>query len=254
MALNLTKELGRKEILVPHLNNWFARAEFPDEITVKIHMNKEEDDAFHPSSASACARELYALREEHVEPRKKDGNAYKIFMFGHYAHAILQYIIVEGLGFATWDDIEREFRYDMKTTAGNPYEIRGFTDVAYCNIPGQDAPLLVDVKTMMARLYALNEIPRSTLVKYEAQIKMYLAFTELDKAIMLCSEKDTPHRFKEHYVYRDDDFVDSVMEKWEYVVDCQVSGDLPDCTCDSPVDCSVKNLYDIAPYSKNTKT
>jgi len=252
--LNLTKELGRKEILVPHLNNWFARGEFPDEIPIKIHMNKEKDDAFHPSSASLCARHIYALREEHLPKANTMGQTYKTFMFGHYAHAVLQWVVVEGLGFATWDDIEREFDFHFETEAGNPYRIRGFTDVAFCNVPGQDAPLLIDIKTMQARLYAMNELPGFLKEKYEAQVKMYLAFAELEKAIVLLVEKDSPHRYKEHYVYVDEQFVDTVIDKWEHVVDSQVNGEIPDCTCESPLDCPVKDYYEFGINSKTTET
>src|SRR5882672_1777489 len=88
-------------LLVPHLNNWFAVAEFPEEIVLTIRPNKEKDDAFHPSSALQCSRELYAKLEDDLPPERTRMESEKTFMIGRYYHEMIQYIVVEGLGLAT---------------------------------------------------------------------------------------------------------------------------------------------------------
>lgn len=247
------KNFQRDQILVPHLNNWFANAEFPDVIPFEINPNKEKDNAFHPSSALRCLRELYALREGDIPNEEHSMESHKIFMFGHYAHALIQWIVVEELGFASWEDIEQEYDFgwdkaegdydgSLVTDNGNPYRVRGFVDIARCNVPNRGT-YLVDIKTMNARIFAQTNTPESTVEKWEAQVKLYLDFTGQDEAIVLQAEKDSPHRFKEHLVRADPRFVDEIVAGWEIVVDAQASGEIPECTCLDPQACAAKGIY-----------
>ena len=245
--------MGKKELLVPHLNNWFANGEFPDEIPFSVHPNKEEDDAFHPSSALACARVLLAARAGELPHQDHDANAQKTFMIGHMYHGLIQWIVVNGLKFATEDDIEKEYDFNFVTAKGNPYRVRGFVDVDRCVIPGKGT-YLVDVKTMHSRMYAQDGLPLSLRDKYEAQVKIYLAFAQLDEAIILQVEKDGPHRFKEYMVRADPDLVDGIVAKWEDVVDHEAAGTVPDCTCDDPSSCPVKGIYAVNPKPRTTRS
>ena len=240
---SFAKHFQKNEILVPHLNNWFANAKFDDEIpfAISIHPNKEKDDAFHPSSATKCSRALFAQFRKDLPEEKPPADAQKIFMFGHFSHAIIQKIVVE-LGFCDDADIEKEYDFHFETELGNPYRVRGFLDIARCTIPNRGT-YLVDIKTMNARIYAQQTLPEATMEKYEAQVKLYLEFENLDEAIILAVEKDTPHRFREIIVKRDTDFVDGTIERWEDVVDALAQGRVPDCTCLNPGNCPVKGLY-----------
>lgn len=243
LSNNFGKHFARNEILVPHLNTWFAHAKFDDEIPfdIVIHPNKEKDDAFHPSSALKCSQALFAAFRKDLPEENHPADLQKTFMFGHFSHAIVQKIVVE-LGFATPDDIEKEYDFHFETEAGNPYRVRGFIDIARCVVPNRGT-YLVDIKTMNARVYAQQNLPESTMEKYEAQVKLYLAFEELDEAIILCVEKDTPHRFKEIVIQSDPDFVDAALERWESVTDALVEGRVPPCTCSNPSNCPARKLY-----------
>lgn len=241
LSNSFTKNLRRDEILVPHLNTWFQNGVFPDEIPFSVHMNKEKDDAFHPSSALKCSQEIFALRRGDLPDEMIASDSQKNFMVGHMYHGLLQWIIVEGLGFAEWDDIEKEFDFKFDTPAGNPYRVRGFLDVAQCTVPNR-GEYLVDVKTMNSRIYSTG-LPDSMYAKYSAQVKLYLEFVDLDDAIILCVEKDTPHRFKEILIKRDTAFVEETVVRWESVVDALTSGEVPDCTCSNPSKCPAKGLY-----------
>jgi len=243
--LNTSKfaHLRKNEILVPHLNAWLARGEFPDEIPIKIGMNKEKDDAFHPSSATKCSRQLYAEMTGDLIDGKPTAEQQLTFSIGHMYHGFIQWILVEGLGFCTWDDIEKEHDLKFTTQNGNPYRVRGFIDCARCVVPNRGT-YLVDVKTMNTRLFAQDNLPASTHERYEAQVQIYLEFEDLDEAIILCVSKDSPHRFKEVIVHRDTDFVERTMDRWEDVVDAMASGEIPDCTCFDPSSCPTRKLYD----------
>lgn len=239
----LSKPYKDRGVLSPYLDNWFATADFPDELVFTVHMNKEKDDAFHPSSAYGCAREVYGRRVGDISYPALTGVSYKNFMYGHFSHEIIQYVLVHELKFAKPEDIEKEYYFrNLKTAKGNSYSIRGFTDVARCRIPNSKE-YLVDIKTVNARIFAQDQLPLNTWNKYVAQVQLYLEFEDVDECILLCSEKDTPHRFKEYIVPRDGDAVDSIITKWESVVDALAEGVVPDCTCDDPDTCPARDVY-----------
>jgi hypothetical protein len=168
----------------------------------------------------------------------------KVFMIGRYYHELLQYIIVEALGFATWGDVEKEHDMNFVTPGGTRYRVRGFLDVARCEIPGQPGPVLVDVKTMTSRVYGMGQPPADLMEKYEAQVKLYLEFEDLPTGIIVVAEKDNPHRFREIVVERDGALVDRIMEGWDFVADCLAEGDtVPDCTCHNPATCPARAVY-----------
>lgn len=240
------KTLSRDEVLVPHLNNYFFVSDWPNEFPFIVHPNKEQDNAFHPSSATKCMRTLYAERRGDLKAEMHPLELQKTFLFGHFFHAALQWIIVEGLNFATWSDVEREYDNYFKTEKGNEMRVRGFTDIARCVIPNEGT-FLVDIKTINARLFSKEPLPDFLLDKYKAQVRFYLEFEDLDEAIILCCEKDSPHRFKEVRVTRDGEFVDSILEDWEDVVDMEEEGIIPSCTCFNPEVCPTRNIYNIDP-------
>jgi len=240
------KTLSRDDVLVPHLNNYFYVADWPDEFPFVVHPNKEHDDAFHPSGALKCMRTLYAERRGDLKPEIHPLELQKIFLFGHFFHSALQWIMVEGLKFATWDDIEKEYDMHFKTEKGNDMRVRGFTDIARCVIPNE-GEFLVDIKTVNARLFSMTPTPEFLVSKYTAQVRFYMEFEDIDNAIVLMCEKDSPHRFKEVRITRDGNFVDRILEDWEDVVDMEVEGIIPACTCLNPAECPTKNIYNIDP-------
>jgi hypothetical protein len=246
MANPFAKMLAKNELLVPHLDNWFAQYELlPETLKFEIHPHKEDDDAFHPSSADACARYLYAKRSGHLPERGKslDVQRNKTFLFGHFFHAMIQHVVVYELKFGPPEIIEKEYRWGGKTKKGNEFWSRGFTDLARVEIPGQPEPILVDIKTMQSNQFALNQVPYATWDKWHAQVQLYLDWEDLDTGIILAAEKDNPHRFKEHRITRDPLFVNNIYDQWEYVADCLADMVVPDCTCDDPGRCPVSELY-----------
>lgn len=241
----LLNHLRKNEILVPHLVNYFTNGEFPDNIPFNVHMNKEQDDAFHPSSATKCAKEAYAERVGDLTHNPPTSEQQLNFMFGHAFHYIVQWTVVEGLKFATWDDVEKEHDERLVTPAGNPYRIRGFIDIERCVIPNKGT-YLIDIKTMNGRLFQQDNLPASTFERYEAQVRMYLSMSGLEQAIILCVSKDSPHRFKEVLIQADPYHVDEVIDRWETVADSLASRTPPRCTCDDPSKCRVRDYYQAA--------
>jgi hypothetical protein len=256
------KEMAKKELLVPHLDGWFNRGEFPDTIDFAIRLNKEPDDAFHPSSdSSLCAQQLFAKRMGHTYGRPFTGSSFKAFMVGHYWHEVIQYILVE-LGFSEQSDVEKQHIVENTGTGfihcggvsnvesvpvtgrGNVWWARGYIDIAHCRIPGR-GDYLIDIKTMRAMEFAKNR--PSLWDKYYAQLQMYLDWEGMQTAIVLCVEKDSPHRFKEILVERNRSFAEKVYERWDRVIQA-VKDDIPPecdiCNLTESDSCPADKLYE----------
>ncbi|MBU6232413.1 hypothetical protein KGP36_07305 [Patescibacteria group bacterium] len=227
VGASFAKQYGSKDLLVPHLNAWFSRGVFPDEIPILIQPNKAKDDAFHPSSDCLdCARVIFARRAGLLESEPPSLELMKSFIYGHFIHGLI-YFILKDLGFTTDEEIE----FPFEAQEGG-LQIKGHIDVRKCNIPGQTEPFTVDIKSQAG--FAFNKpYPEGYLYeKYKAQMKTYMYFTGVGKTIILWAEKDTPHGYKETIISADDNWVEhEILSKWDDVVTAEQSGSIPDCTC-----------------------
>jgi hypothetical protein len=250
---NFLKSMAKRDLLVPHLDGWFSRAEFPPTIDFSIRLHKEPDDAYHPSSdAALCAQALYAKKAGDADARPFTGSSYKSFMAGHYWHEVIQYILLE-LGFSKPEDIEKERRAfswgngllvdNGNVPPGDPprWWARGYIDVAHCNIPGQ-GDYLVDIKTMGGHSYKAQRMDADLWAKYYAQMQCYLDWENQEKCILLCVEKDSPHRFREILIDRDPAFVEKIYQRWDVVTEALKAGVPP--RCDQEHDCPADKYYE----------
>lgn len=208
---NFIKDLAKKEILVPHINNYLARADFPDKFDVEIRTSKEPDDAFHPSSdCYPCECELYAKFSGQAEKQVLTSTSHKNFFVGHFWHGLLQDILCERLEFCEKDDVEKELRY-----LHGEWWARGFADIAKCDVPGKGS-YLIDFKTMNS--YSFQKPSEDLLRKWQLQVSCYMAWdNRVESAIIIGIQKDTPHEFKEFIFHRDDSILDDVYKKWTNV-------------------------------------
>ena len=53
--------------------------------------------------------------------------------------------------------------------------------------------------------------------KYECQFNIYMDLFDEDQAMLLAVNKDTPHDFKEFVFERDQNLIDAIYAKWEFV-------------------------------------
>lgn len=236
--LSFAKALAQKNILTPHINAYLDKGVFPDEWNIKIKPNKPKDDAFHPSGdCLPCPRELYfAHTGQYSKYAKQDSTSHKNFNVGHFWHGWLDCIVVDGLGFSTWDQVERECQFVAEHWWG-----KGSADIASCTIPGK-GEYLIDWKTMNARMFAME--PTGTqlepiLLKYKYQVNMYMHWTGKERTIIVGVEKDTPHNFREFVFDFEPALLEPVYEKWDAVAAAIRTGTPPDCDCD---DCPVQHL------------
>lgn len=231
--LNFRRNLVKHHKFVGYLDEWMASE--PEGFEYK-HEVKKPDDAWHPSGhCTPTVTELHHFTT-HSQIAKNWGCAMnKSFAVGHFWHQLLQYGVLQ-MGLAKPEDIEREGMkvwewYDpnppLRETAPKPYHwAKGAGDLAPLRLP-EYGEYVVDFKTMNSRSFKSEGIPRGFEEKYEAQINIYMNFFDLEKALIVGINKDTPHDFKEIEFVRNQPLIDAVYRKWEFVSECIDVGESP---------------------------
>lgn len=207
---------------------------------------KYGDLGWHPSghcvpSAHALYHNAQAIIAEE-EQKKPAASLMKSYQVGHFWHAYLQWILVNKLGYADKAAIERrgytgwggevKAKYYGVNNGGvkaihKPFHYAtGQADVAPCSIPVH-GDYLVDIKTMGAHDYKQMQLPAWCAHKYECQINIYMDWFDLEKAIILCVQKDSPHAFKEFEFVRNQPLIDAIYAKWGLVGACLEAGEEP---------------------------
>lgn len=219
LALRLDKSLLVKNLvlnhkLVQHIDKEIDKGEFEWKAEF---IPKTEDDAFHPSSW--CMPSAYTLYHMALgaEAKSPSVSLRKSFVVGHFWHAYIQQIVVESLGFATWDQVER--RGETRWGDGPYHWATGAGDIAPCTIPAH-GEYLIDIKTMGTHDFRPNKLPNWCAAKYECQVNIYMDWFDLDRALILCVQKDSPHDMKEFSFSRNQPLIDAVYGKWKLVSEC----------------------------------
>jgi hypothetical protein len=210
------KDLAQKKILVPHINRYLEKGEFPDEWRLSIFPAKPADPftpTFHPSGdCLLCERQLY---KKFTEPRREKENytSQKNFAVGNFWHAWLQHILVDGLHFSEWKQVERHCEHDGYQESDLLWKGSGSADII-CEIPGHGT-YLVDFKTMNERHFKADEnVIGYLLKKWTYQVNCYMQWLDLDKCVIIGIQKDTPHDFREFVIERDDSLLLPVYDRW----------------------------------------
>jgi hypothetical protein len=245
------KNLARGFKLTPHIDRFLPT--WDEEGFTYTSQRKLPDDAWHPSSD--CLPSLNTLYHKALEhdPKARPKHApstVKNFQVGHFWHQWLQWIVVEKLGFATWDDVERSgmkhwgleplpegTKYEDFRTAvrvdeeGNKWRkpkpwhwVTGSGDIAPCRIP-EHGEYVVDFKTMNARSYRMagSGTPEERLLNsWECQINVYMDFFDQERALVVGICKDTPHEMLEFEFKRNQPLIDALYDKWKLASGCVV--------------------------------
>lgn len=214
------RNLVKNYKLAGYIDKSISEGEFEWHAEFKV---KNGDDAFHPSSdCTPSVAQLYKSRT--TESQGISTGLSKAFQVGHFWHAYIQWIVVERLGFASWNEVEKR---GEKRWAEGPYGwATGSADIAPCAIPGGD--YLVDIKTMRASDFKQQSLPSWCATKYECQINIYMDWFDLDEALILCVCKDSPHEFKEFLFNRNPSLIDAIYKKWRLAGECIQLGAIPD--------------------------
>lgn len=230
----LTKSLAQNNVLAPFLDRAF---ETFDEPWTFDYTEKVGDDAWHPSGdCTPKVTTLYAKASGDKERESITGSLRKSFMVGHYWHQLIQYIIVNKLGFATDNDIERKgvkvWQPYPKPDDGKalPYHwVTGSGDIAPMTTPRWTG--IVDIKTIGGAQFkecqTTKKLPPRFDSKYTAQINIYMDLFDQEKGLILGVNKDSPHDFIEFQFERNQQLIDAIYAKWHFVSECLDNGTVP---------------------------
>lgn len=227
--LNARRNLVKRHKLVGLYDEFLSNelTDFTFEVSPKL-----KDDGWHPSGhCLPGVTELY-YHAMHPDEHEKFGvSMLKTFVVGHFWHQVLQHATLK-LGLAIPESIERRgirgwkdgiHAVEWGTVDYAPYAYcTGQGDVAPCTIPGH-GEYLVDYKTMNNVSFKVTEagvLPENVSPKYEAQVNIYMDFFNLEKALIVCVQKDTPHNFSEIEFHRNQLLIDFIYERWEFVSEC----------------------------------
>lgn len=248
MALKLrtTKNVDRnkfvqtfvnKDKLTPILEKEIAKGEFAWEYKFK---GKEGDDAWHPSShCTPSIHELWQIATSPPEERKLSSSLLKTFQVGQFWHQYLQEVAlrsgvvvpmaIECVATRIWaeDNTYGPIPSAKLATPKAFHWVSGAGDLAPATIPVH-GEYLVDFKTMRGGDFNQPGLPNRFAAKYECQINIYMELFNLDKALIIGIQKDSPHDLKEIEYERNQPLIDAIFEKWRAVGEFLDEGVEPD--------------------------
>lgn len=214
---SFVQNLAKGRLVVPYLESF---DKLDEEWTFTYHP-KQDDDAWHPSGdclTPVAALYAKALGDEERKPHSP--GTQRNFMVGHFWHALIQRILCEKLEFCTPEDVERP---GSRRWASEPYHwAKGSGDIAPLVLPNWQG--VFDIKTMAGAMWKQSWksglLPSAFADKYEAQVNVYMDFFDEEKALILGVNKDAPHGFVEFEFERNQELIDTIYAKWEYVSYC----------------------------------
>lgn len=183
----LLKDLKRNNKLVPHINWYQDKQEFPPAWTIEIQNTKEPDPYFHPSSD--CFTNPVQLYYEKLGTVPKEPILHplrRVFDCGHFWHGYYQNILID-MGFITKENVEKQFTKQLSYD-GTDFIGRGTLDLLDVTIPGLTTKYIVDIKTMNDKEFDEGPSDR-TFQKWEAQVNLYMDWTGNHSAFILAVRK-----------------------------------------------------------------
>jgi len=181
----------------------------------------------HPSSISACIREIVLSILGYASTEKTDGKTVRVFDAGKSMHERFQKYLKE-LGHA---DIEVFVKSE-------DLWLEGMID-AIVRINGER--YIVELKSSNSYVFNSIQTPHRDYIE---QVHAYMLCTGIDKAIILYENKDTQD-IKEFIVERDQEVIDKIVEKIKLVQSYVERNEIPPMTCKSKSDaryCSYKGF------------
>lgn len=241
----LVKNMATGNILAPFLDKVLCEFDEPWEFKYET---KTPDDAWHPSGD--CLLTPLTLYEHGLNHRERvTGSILKSFMVGHFWHQFIQHVVVHKLGFADPEAIERQgmriwgdkditdsVEVNLSTEDQELWNGKVSEPLPYHWATGQGdiAPLvtpkwtgIVDIKTMSSHQFKQNGLPDWAKDKYLCQIQIYMDLFDQERGMILAVNKDAPHDFKEFSYERDQELIDAIYAKWEFVSECLDRGEPP---------------------------
>lgn len=212
-----SKSLRKGNILVPHIDRYQDKGDFPQTWKIEIQNFKKKDRFFHPSGDTYTPPETLA--------KEKLGTASdqwirhplrRVFDCGHFWHGYYQNILVE-MGVVEPENVEKTFQVERRN-----FTARGTLDLYKVQIPGSQGEWIVDLKTVSDTEYDAG-IRDDTMKKWKAQLNCYGEWTGCRNLMILAVRKGATknpnggpqHDLKEFIIEYDDVLVSQIYDRWE---------------------------------------
>jgi len=213
----LIKSLSTKSyMLIPHIDSYLAKGEFPDKWNLTIINKKEKreygeaDIRFSPSSDTMLSvEELVKKHTDKKPPELVTAAMRRTFDCGTMWHEYLQNIIL-AMGLVDKDGIEKYMIKKITNDKGYAFT-SGLGDLVGVEIPGYGS-WLIDIKTMNKRHF--DNPPADMMAKYAAQANLYGEWFGYTNLMVLAISKDSPHDLKEIIVPYDSTLIQDIYDRW----------------------------------------
>lgn len=224
MGLNL-KRYNEGMILVPLINKYQDKGDFPPKWNIEIRNFKKGDKFFHPSGdCYESIENLYLKLMGQLEIKPVNHPLRRVFDCGHFWHGYYQEII-KHMGLTTDADIEKTLTFNHP----DGWTAKGTLDLI-AQIP-KHGEFIVDLKTVNDTEYDTGIRPE-TLKKWTAQVSMYMHWTDIRRAFILAvrkggtttTNKKPMHDLKEIAIPYDQAIVDKIYSRWSLVWKCVQRG------------------------------
>lgn len=238
---NLFQTLMEKDIVVPYVQNAILSDKWPVEfrIPIKTH-GSVEDDYFHPSiDSSSDARYLYyRLHPEERktltrQARKKSVENEFSPLMGTIFHVVIQEKL-KITGLLKDEHIE-------VTVTDEEHHGTGHIDFIFPKHPLKGKDIVVDIKTSNPDAFSTMFRPyKSHIYQLQPYMDWYGKQTNqvIDEGVILVVEMGRPFRLKEFRVTRDENILNEVYSKWDFVRECISVNTPPPTKCTG---CSLNN-------------
>lgn len=203
--------VANNDILLPLVEEGIMRQDWPEEYPIKVY-NKERiwDGYFHPSSDALMGDlELfykfsprYFYQEERLTP-----TSILTMQIGSAFHSLFQSLLIH-LGLTAEEYVEVSFKDEERHCSGT-------IDVQQLVIPGRKDRIPLEIKSC-------SQIPQKPITEHVYQFQPYMDLgceepQELGLILYIC--KSYPHHMREFQVYRDEEVLSTIYEKWDRVWD-----------------------------------
>jgi hypothetical protein len=240
---SFVRNLAKGNLLAPYLERY---DEWDHPFTFD-YRPKEGDDGWHPSGD--CTPPVMDLWEKAMGRAERETISpilQRAFLVGHFWHQVIQDALVR-MEFAAPEAVERKGRHAWKYMVDEPetpwnsttwkplpyHYATGSGDVAPLVMPNWEG--ILDIKTMnpqsFDRLAKTDQLPAWAADKYECQLNIYMDFFDQPSGMILAVNKGNS-QFAEIVYDRNQDLIDTIYAKFEYVSYCLDEGFVPDAKAD----------------------
>lgn len=227
----LFKGVANDDIVIPALELALFSDKWPESYDIKVDLGRHKPPPpgeigwFYPSTHCLMdkRRLYYEIHPDYRDqlPKEKFPMSSIVAMtMGTAAHAIVQTQLQMAGKIVSEDDIEVRFRNEQR-------RCRGRLDFLFTRKNGKKIP--VEMKTQNSRGYSFTD---EILPSWECQLQVTMDGLGYEEGVLFVMEMGSPWQMREFRVYRDEELLNLIYEKWATVLEHVVANKPPKHCCE----------------------